>query len=73
MDEDTSNNASASNVPDKPGKLKAFYRECIRVLKVTKKPDRAEYMTVAKVAAIGLLIIGLIGFIMFSLKQLLIG
>jgi len=73
MDEETTNNASASNVPEAPGKFKAFYRECVRVLKVTKKPDWNEYTTVAKVAAIGLLIIGLIGFLLFSLKQLLIG
>ena len=71
MDENTNNNDN--NVPAPQGRLKAFYNECVRVLKVTQKPNRVEYMTVAKVAAIGLLIIGLIGFLLFSLKQLIIG
>jgi protein transport protein SEC61 subunit gamma-like protein len=63
---------SASNVPEPAGKFKKFYNECIRVLKVTKKPNKNEYMTVAKVAAVGLLIIGLLGFLLFALKQLII-
>jgi len=34
-----------------------------RVLLVTKKPGKEEFLTVAKVSAIGALLIGLIGFI----------
>lgn len=68
MEQDSNN-----NVPEQKGKFKTFIKECVRVLKVTRKPDRNEYMTVAKVAAIGLLIIGLIGFILFSLRQIIIG
>ena len=64
--EDTNN-----NVPEQSGKLKTFYNECIRVLKVTKKPDRNEYLTVAKVAGIGLLVIGLLGFILFAIAHIL--
>jgi protein transport protein SEC61 subunit gamma-like protein len=44
-------------------KLKRFIIECIRVLKITKKPEKAEFKTIAKAAGIGVLIIGLIGFI----------
>ncbi len=54
------------------GKFRTFVDECIRVLKVTKKPDKNEYLNVAKISAIGLLIIGLLGFLLFSLKQLII-
>ncbi len=67
MDEELNN-----NVPAAKGAFSRFVSECIRVLKVTKKPNRTEYMTVAKIAAIGVLVIGLLGFILFSLKQLII-
>ena len=36
--------------------------ECVRVLKVTKKPTTEEFKTVVKVCALGTVIIGLIGF-----------
>ena len=40
--------------------LKRFYKECVRVLKVTKKPDNEEFKTVVKVSGLGILAIGLI-------------
>ncbi len=40
-------------------------RKYIRVLKITKKPSRAEFMEAVKITGIGILVIGLIGFIMF--------
>ncbi|MEM4267348.1 MAG: protein translocase SEC61 complex subunit gamma [Candidatus Woesearchaeota archaeon] len=43
-------------------KLKRFTSECIRVLRVTKKPDRIEFATIVKVSALGIAIIGVIGF-----------
>ena len=43
--------------------IKSFGRKCLRVWHVLKKPDKEEYWTVAKVSAVGILIIGLIGFI----------
>ncbi|MBN1157658.1 protein translocase SEC61 complex subunit gamma [Candidatus Woesearchaeota archaeon] len=48
-------------------KLKTFFFECMRVLKVTKKPDRLEFKTIVKVSGIGILIIGCIGFIIHVL------
>jgi len=45
-------------------KLKSFYRECIRVLKITRKPNKEEYKTIVKITSLGILIIGLIGFIL---------
>ena len=54
-------------------KLKRFFIECKRVLKVTKKPDAMEYKTVVKVSGLGILLIGLIGFIITIGKQLIFG
>ncbi len=52
-------------------RFKAFIGECIRVLKVTRKPDREEFKTIVKVSGLGILLIGLIGFVITMLKQLL--
>ena len=43
--------------------LKSFGRKCVRVWRVLKKPNKEEYWTVSKVSAIGVLVIGLLGFI----------
>ncbi len=59
-------------VKEWPGKLKAFIKECKRVLKITKKPDNAEFKTIVKVSGLGMLIIGLIGFLILLAKELLI-
>ena len=53
-------------------KLKSFIIECQRVLKVTKKPDNEEFQNIVKVSGIGVLVIGLVGFILFIIKELLI-
>lgn len=45
-------------------RLSRFWEECKRVLRVTKKPDKQEYLMITKVAAIGILIIGGLGFIL---------
>lgn len=51
-------------------KIKSFIQESIRVLKVTKKPDAIEFKTIVKVSAIGILIIGSIGFVVQMFKLL---
>ena len=51
-------------------KVKSFIGECLRVLKITKKPDAIEFKTVVKVSAMGILIIGLIGFVVQMVKLL---
>ena len=43
--------------------FKSFIKQMIRVWHLMKKPSRHEWTTIAKVSAIGLGIIGLIGFI----------
>mgnify|MGYP001562915398 CR=1 FL=1 len=44
-------------------RIKSFINESWRVLKVTKKPDAIEFKTIVKVSGLGIVIIGLIGFI----------
>ena len=44
-------------------KIKGFGKECLRVLKITKKPGKEEYKTIVKVSGLGIIIIGLVGFI----------
>tara|TARA_Y100000310_G_C20384081_1_gene669577 strand:- start:246 stop:422 length:177 start_codon:yes stop_codon:yes gene_type:complete len=44
-------------------KTKSYVKECRRVLKVTKKPNKEEFMAITKVTGLGMLVIGLIGFI----------
>jgi protein transport protein SEC61 subunit gamma-like protein len=51
--------------------LKSFARECWRVLKITKKPTKDEYQSIVKVTGIGILVIGMIGFIIQLIKTLL--
>jgi protein transport protein SEC61 subunit gamma-like protein len=54
-------------------KVKNFLKECRRILKVTKKPSREEYKTIVKVSAIGMGIVGLLGFLINMGKQLIFG
>ncbi len=44
-------------------RFKTFIRECVRVFKITKKPTKEEYKTISKVAGLGILLIGLMGFL----------
>lgn len=44
-------------------KLKSFVLQSMRVWKVLRRPSKGEYWTISKVSAIGLLILGLAGFI----------
>ena len=53
-------------------KLKDFFIECKRVLKITKKPDRTEFKTIVKVSGMGIVIIGLIGFLIHFIKELIL-
>lgn len=56
----------------KMGKAKTFLKQCSRVWKVTKKPTRDEFKNIAKISAIGLTIIGVIGFIIAMIFTLIL-
>ncbi|ENN96345.1 preprotein translocase subunit SecE [Methanocaldococcus villosus KIN24-T80] len=44
-------------------KLKEFLEECRRVWLVLKKPTKEEYINVAKITALGITVLGVIGYI----------
>jgi protein transport protein SEC61 subunit gamma-like protein len=46
-------------------------RAHLRVLKLTRKPSREEFLTIAKVAGAGILAVGAIGFIIYILLSML--
>ena len=43
-------------------KIKSFAGQCVRVWKLLRKPSGTEFKTVAKVSALGLGVIGVMGF-----------
>ncbi len=43
----------------------------MRVLRITKKPDGVEFKTIVKVSGLGMAIIGVIGFIIRMLREIL--
>ncbi|MBW3004184.1 protein translocase SEC61 complex subunit gamma [Candidatus Woesearchaeota archaeon] len=53
-------------------KIKRFWRECRRVLRVTRKPTNDEFKTIVKISGIGLAVIGVIGFAIAIIKQVFI-
>jgi protein transport protein SEC61 subunit gamma and related proteins len=55
----------------RPNRIKRFFKETIRVLRITKKPNKEEFKSIVKVTGLGIIIIGLIGFFIFLIKQLL--
>ena len=44
-------------------KLKSFFMQCARVWHVLRKPSMDEFKMIAKVSALGILLIGAIGFL----------
>ena len=54
-------------------KARSFWIQCKRVLKITKKPSKEEFKVIVKVSGLGILIIGLIGFLIHILWRLTIG
>jgi protein transport protein SEC61 subunit gamma-like protein len=51
-------------------RIKSFFIQCKRVWMILRKPTTEEFKTIAKVSAIGLLIIGLAGFIISDIMKM---
>ncbi len=51
---------------------KSFFERCKRVWLVLKKPTKQEFEKVAKVSAVGILIIGALGFLISIIMNLFI-
>ena len=50
-------------------KLSSEYNKYLRVCKLLKKPTMEEFKTISKVSAIGILIIGALGFVISILMK----
>ena len=48
-----------------------FIKDAKRVLKVSRKPDRAEYIDLAKISALGVVVVGGMGYIIVCLGYLI--
>ena len=51
--------------------LKKFISDCIRVFRVATKPTKDEFKLASKITALGIVIIGIIGFIVFMIFHLI--
>lgn len=46
-------------------KIKSFLKQCRRILTIATKPDKEEYISYSKIIAIGVLLLGVFGFILY--------
>ena len=53
-------------------KLDANFQQYKRVWRLLKRPTKQEFVTIAKVSAIGLLVVGALGFIISAVMALFI-
>jgi len=51
---------------------KSFFLKCKRVWHVLKKPTKKEFETIAKVSALGILALGVIGFLISTIMKMFI-
>jgi protein transport protein SEC61 subunit gamma-like protein len=51
-------------------RVKSFLLQCKRVWLILRKPDGSEFKAVSKISALGLLVIGAIGFLVADLIKL---
>jgi protein transport protein SEC61 subunit gamma-like protein len=51
--------------------MQRFISNCSRVLKITKKPTKSEFLDLVKITGLGLIVIGLMGFAVQVVNQLL--
>lgn len=54
-------------------RIKSFVTQARRVLLVSSKPDKHEYRQSAKITGLGMVIIGVLGFLIFLAVQLIGG
>jgi len=52
--------------------IKQYIAESYRVLRITKKPTSAEFQTIVKVSGLGIALVGLLGFFLQLIKQLIL-
>ncbi|MEA3255875.1 MAG: protein translocase SEC61 complex subunit gamma [Candidatus Altiarchaeota archaeon] len=52
-------------------KIVNAYKETKRILRLTRKPRRLEFNKTAKITGLGMIAIGVVGFIIFAIAQIL--
>jgi protein transport protein SEC61 subunit gamma-like protein len=53
--------------------LKSFFEKCKRVWMVLKKPSKDEFTKIAMVSAMGIVVIGVLGFLVSIIMKMLTG
>lgn len=51
-------------------KIKEKLESYMRILKLSRKPDKDDFLTTAKICAIGIVVIGIVGFIFYLVSVL---
>lgn len=51
--------------------ISQFMKMNQRVLRVAKRPDREEFINVAKITGLGIIVIGVVGFVISLISQVL--
>ncbi|PKP60133.1 MAG: protein translocase SEC61 complex subunit gamma [Candidatus Altiarchaeales archaeon HGW-Altiarchaeales-1] len=51
--------------------IKFWLKETGRILRLTRKPKRSEFDEVARITGLGTVLLGLVGFIIFFISQLI--
>lgn len=62
-------NSTVDNVKEGISNIGPTLRSYVRILKLARKPTRKEFLTIAKVAAAGILAIGVAGFLFYVLMD----
>ncbi|MBM3232707.1 protein translocase SEC61 complex subunit gamma [Candidatus Pacearchaeota archaeon] len=52
-------------------RIKSFFIQCTRVWQLLRKPSMEEFKSISKISALGLLAIGLIGFLIADIMKFL--
>ena len=53
--------------------MRKFLQNCRRTLQVAKKPDKNEYLHVAKITGLGILLVGFVGFVILFVGSIITG
>ncbi len=61
----------ALNLKTIPAKIDNAIKETRRILRLTRKPRGSEYNETAKITGLGMVLIGALGFVLFTLFQIL--
>lgn len=51
--------------------MRKFLQNCRRTLQVAKKPDKSEYLQVAKITGLGILLVGFVGFVIMFISSII--